>query len=154
MIYADLALWHFWLSRRSCICCFLAVSCVATVCSITVPMYACSQLPSRAASTLKWSWVIALYYYMFSLYCLTSIVLFCVLQDCAGLQRAAQFHTCVCRSLFYNWFWKYMSIVVIWHGFSNWIIFGWYFLMDVGLVCKWSLCHLSRPCFGIMYILP
>ena len=78
----------------------------------------------------------------------------CRLQAAASLPMAAQICTCPCHPLFYNWFWKYVSIVVTWYGFSNWIIFGWSFLLDVVLVCEWNLCHLSKPWFGIMHILP
>ena len=31
------------ISRRSCIRCFLVVSCIASVCSLIAPMYVCSQ---------------------------------------------------------------------------------------------------------------
>ena len=82
---------------------------------------------------------------MFSLYCLRSIVLFCMLQGCAGLQRAAQFHTCVCHSLFYHWFWKYMPIVVPWHGFWNWSILFDCVMPGVDLACSYTFCQLSRP---------
>ena len=112
-----------------------------------------AKLCIRAASTLGWLWVFETCINMTDMCCLQCVVPCCKLRAAAGLPMAAQICTCPCRPLFYNWFWKYMSIVVTWHGLSNWILFGLYSLLDVVLACKWNLCHLSRPGFGIMNII-